>query len=52
MLRLASLLHVSRCYTNFSYSTVDWRMNRHMVAKFERHPGELQQRAGLVATYL
>ena len=41
---------VRRYYANFSYQAASWTKPRRVVAKVERHPGELYPRVGFIVT--
>jgi hypothetical protein len=43
---------VRRYYASFSYQAQSWSKPRHVVAKFEWHPGELYPRVGFIVTNL
>jgi hypothetical protein len=44
--------HVRRYYVSFSYQAGSWNKRRRIVAKVERHPGELVPRVGFIVTNL
>jgi len=44
--------HVRRIYGDFEYQSASWDKPRRVVAKVERHPGELFPRIGFVVTNL
>src|SRR5262245_23023844 len=41
---------VRRYYANFSYQAGSWTKLRRVIAKVERHPGELVLRVGFIVT--
>ena len=43
---------VCRYYASFSYQAQSWKKPRRVVAKVERHPGELYPRVGFIITNL
>ena len=43
-------LEVRRYYASFSYPAQSWKKPRRVVAKVERHPGELCPRVGFIVT--
>ena len=45
-------IHVRRFYASFSYQAGSWDKKRRVVAKVERHPGELLPRVGFLITNL
>jgi len=45
-------IEVRRYYANFSYQAQCWKTPRRVVAKVERHPGELYPRVGFIVTNL
>jgi hypothetical protein len=44
--------HICRYYASFSYQAGSWDRKRRVVAKVERHPGELCPRVGFIVTNL
>ncbi len=44
--------HVQRFHDSFSYQAGAWDKKRRVVAKIERHPGELYSRVGFIVTNL
>jgi hypothetical protein len=45
-------IEVRRYYAGFSYQAQSWKTPRRVVAKVERHPGELYPRVGFIVTNL
>jgi Transposase DDE domain group 1 len=43
-------IKVRRYYANFSYQAQSWKRPRRVVAKVERHPGEIYPRVGFIVT--
>lgn len=47
-----SLTKVKRFYEGFQYQATSWDKERRVIAKIERHPGELFARVGFIVTNL